>query len=125
GDKMSIRILLLCHLVNLVHNHAPGADTGAGRQKTMNVSSAARPNPPVAAAIGTAVAAPARPTSGAATAPIENCTTPNNAAALPAAWALLSASVVAFGAIRPKLAMITNSDGSIPTRPIPLSTTTS
>src|SRR5215213_11495140 len=56
----------------------------AGRQKKINVSWAAMPNAAIALAIGTALALPARPTSGAATAPIENCTTPSNAAALPA-----------------------------------------
>ena len=77
----------------------------------MNVTNVAMPNAPMAAAIGTAVVLPPMPTSGAATAPMVNCNRPSNAAALPAVRVLASASAVAFGAIRPRLATITKREG--------------
>lgn len=50
----------------------------------MQVTSVAIPNAATTVAIGMAVVVPQMPTSGAATAPMENCNTPSNADALPA-----------------------------------------
>ena len=91
----------------------------------MVVSRVAMPNVAMAAAIGMALLLPAVPTNGAAMAPITNCKTPSNPDALPAVWVLASASVVEFGMIRPRLAVIIKSDGRIPARPVPVRTTTS
>ena len=82
-----------------------------------NATIVAMPNAAIAAAMGTAVVVPARPTSGAATAPIANCSTPNNADALPAARLLARASVVALGIIKPRLEVRTKNKGRMPTRP--------
>lgn len=78
------------------------------RSATLDTTLSAR----MSTAIGTAVATPPIPTSGAASAPNRNWLTPITADALPAASACADrASAVVFGSTTPMLATVRNSGG--------------
>ena len=95
-----------------------GGFTARRRDSSSRTATALRPKMAIAIPIGRALCGPARPTKGAATAPMENCSTPSNADALPAACGKsLSARAIALGATKPLEVSTRNMQPSTPNSP--------